>query len=185
MRVSIPKPCHANWNSMSKEEQSRFCSLCKTSVYNVADLTEQEAETVLSKDDICARITHNDEGHIQTRNGFSSVLIITGLLACNDTSVEPTLNATHETVEQIEHNSNTGKTKGSADEHIWMGKTTADNTDQKMQNHEEQQTEKQTADEDCATQNTHTSQGNTSNPKPPKMGRIFKPKNPPPPEVQE
>ena len=181
MRVSIPKPCHANWNSMTKEEQSRFCSLCKASVYNIADLTEQEAETVLSKNDVCARISHNHEGHIQTRNGFSSVLIITGLLACNDGSVEPTPNATHETVEQIEHNSNTGKTKGSADEHIWMGKTT-ENTDQKMQDHEEQ-----ASDEDCASENSHTSQGNASNPKPkpPKMGRIAKPKEPPSPKAQQ
>ena len=43
-RISIPKPCHENWNEMLPEQQGRHClACCKT----VVDFTHWEADDIL------------------------------------------------------------------------------------------------------------------------------------------
>lgn len=41
VKVSIPKPCYENWNSMSIDEKGRFCSVCAKTVI---DFTKMNAE---------------------------------------------------------------------------------------------------------------------------------------------
>lgn len=43
--ISIPEPCHENWNLMSPVEQGRFCSNCKK---NVIDFTTKNDDEILN-----------------------------------------------------------------------------------------------------------------------------------------
>eukprot|EP01041_Mallomonas_annulata_P034394 gene34394-57152_t len=43
--ISIPNPCHENWNEMKAEEQGRFCSKCAKTV---VDFTQKSKEQIKS-----------------------------------------------------------------------------------------------------------------------------------------
>lgn len=42
MRLSIPQPCHEDWQKMSPEAQGRFCSLCSKTVVDFTAMTDSE-----------------------------------------------------------------------------------------------------------------------------------------------
>ena len=42
-KVSIPKPCHENWNTMTPKEKGRFCSSCAKTV---VDFTKKSTEEI-------------------------------------------------------------------------------------------------------------------------------------------
>ena len=92
MNIKIPKPCHANWETMTPEEKGRFCSACHKNVIDVSSLESTQALHSLRQENTCARITYNSRGEIKTKQGFSSLLLIGGLLACSseDVSTKPT-----------------------------------------------------------------------------------------------
>ena len=85
-KLSIPKPCSADWNQMNVEEKSRHCDLCSQSVYSLEDFEESEVVELLQQK-VCVRIKSNDRGEIKTRSGFSSMLLLSGLLACGETEM--------------------------------------------------------------------------------------------------
>ncbi len=82
-KLSIPKPCSADWNQMNVEEKSRHCDLCSQSVYSLEEFEESEAVDLLQQK-VCVRIKSNEHGEVKTRNGFSSMLLLSGLLACGE-----------------------------------------------------------------------------------------------------
>jgi hypothetical protein len=47
--ISIPTPCHENWQSMDPTEQGRFCSSCKKEVIDFSVLTDKEIVSYLKK----------------------------------------------------------------------------------------------------------------------------------------
>ena len=87
-KLSIPKPCDASWDQMDPEESSRHCDLCTQSVYSLEEFEESEVIGLL-KQKVCVRIKANSRGQIKTRAGFSSMLLLGGLLACGETTGEP------------------------------------------------------------------------------------------------
>lgn len=42
MRISIPKPCHENWNDMSPEQQGAFCNVCSKVVVDFSVMSDDE-----------------------------------------------------------------------------------------------------------------------------------------------
>ena len=44
IQISIPKPCHQDWNQMTPEERGRFCSMCQKTVL---DFSQQSKEEIL------------------------------------------------------------------------------------------------------------------------------------------
>ncbi|MBC7910089.1 MAG: ankyrin repeat domain-containing protein [Pyrinomonadaceae bacterium] len=67
-RISIPKPCTADWDEMIGNEQVRFCSHCSLSVHNLSAMTRREALRLVtkSKGKLCARYIRRPDGEIQT-----------------------------------------------------------------------------------------------------------------------
>ncbi|WP_300669872.1 hypothetical protein [Soonwooa sp.] len=46
MKISIPKPCHENWDQMTPAEKGKFCGICSK---NVTDLTAMSDDQILNE----------------------------------------------------------------------------------------------------------------------------------------
>jgi hypothetical protein len=66
--VTVPSPCTEDWDSMSGNEQVRFCSHCSASVHNLSEMTRREAIALVrkSKGSLCVRYHHRPGAGIQT-----------------------------------------------------------------------------------------------------------------------
>ncbi len=71
-RVKIAAPCHAAWEQMFsfEGERVRFCSQCKLNVYNLSDMTRNEANTLLARTEgrLCVRFYRRADGTVLTQN---------------------------------------------------------------------------------------------------------------------
>lgn len=68
----IETPCESSWDKMTGNDSVRFCSQCRLNVYNIANLTDKEAESVFAKGReqgrVCARLYRRPDGTIMTDN---------------------------------------------------------------------------------------------------------------------
>jgi hypothetical protein len=71
-RVKIAAPCNANWEQMFsfEGERVRFCSQCNLNVYNLSDMTRNEANTLLARTEgrLCVRFYRRADGTVLTNN---------------------------------------------------------------------------------------------------------------------
>ncbi|WP_172824370.1 carboxypeptidase-like regulatory domain-containing protein [Polaribacter sp. KT25b] len=55
-KITIPKPCHENWNNMSQTQKGKFCKSCRK---EVVDFTKSSAlkisKKVLKEENLCGR----------------------------------------------------------------------------------------------------------------------------------
>ena len=59
-RISIPVPCHEDWNKMTPDEKGAFCSSCNKSVYDFTKKDAAEVENILLSSkgqEVCGRFT--------------------------------------------------------------------------------------------------------------------------------
>lgn len=68
--IHVASPCSADWNEMYGNDRKRFCSDCKLNVYNLSDMTRQEAENLLmiSEGRLCVRFFRRADGTVLTKN---------------------------------------------------------------------------------------------------------------------
>ncbi len=68
--IRVASPCPANWDEMTGDERSRFCGQCELNVYNLSDMTRQEAEGFLSEKEgrVCVRYYQREDGTIITKD---------------------------------------------------------------------------------------------------------------------
>lgn len=61
MKITIPKPCHENWETMTPEEKGRFCSVCSKTVRDFSLTSDQEIVEVFShsSEDICGNFNES------------------------------------------------------------------------------------------------------------------------------
>jgi hypothetical protein len=54
--ISIPTPCHENWDEMNVAEKGRFCASCQKTVYDFTKLSDREIlEKINSSQNMCGR----------------------------------------------------------------------------------------------------------------------------------
>jgi hypothetical protein len=66
--VRVASPCHADWNDMVGDDQSRFCDKCAKNVYNLSALTTQQAEALIQEKEgkLCVRYYQRADGTVLT-----------------------------------------------------------------------------------------------------------------------
>jgi hypothetical protein len=69
-QLRIASPCTTSWEDMAGDDRSRFCSECKLNVYNIAAMTQAQAEALITEKEgrLCARIYQRSDGTIITRD---------------------------------------------------------------------------------------------------------------------
>ena len=69
--LSIAAPCPANWDSMTGDDNKRFCSYCNQNVYNISAMSPTEAEALLSSQfgkRLCVRLFKRRDATLISRN---------------------------------------------------------------------------------------------------------------------
>lgn len=58
LKLSIPKPCHENWDKMSGADKGRFCDVCSKTVIDFTQMKTDEIITYISKssETVCGRV---------------------------------------------------------------------------------------------------------------------------------
>jgi hypothetical protein len=97
-RLSIARPCRADWDAMDGNEQRRFCSECQKHVHNLAELSADQAEEVVRKGG-CVRALQDQRG-VLTRDGWVGRALLAGaaaiVIAGCDEPIDPSMTNTGE-----------------------------------------------------------------------------------------
>ena len=66
--IKIASPCGADWNEMRGDNRRRYCTMCKLNVYNLSDMTRDEAESFLinSEGRVCVKFYRRTDGTVLT-----------------------------------------------------------------------------------------------------------------------
>ena len=69
-KIKIASPCGANWDEMYGSERKRFCAECKLNVYNISEMTKDEAENFILRSEgrLCMRVYRRRDGTVITRD---------------------------------------------------------------------------------------------------------------------
>ena len=70
-RLTVAKPCSANWNEMTGDERARHCADCGLSVYNIAALTPKQTRDLIASHEgkrLCIRLFKRADGTVITRD---------------------------------------------------------------------------------------------------------------------
>jgi hypothetical protein len=62
LSISIPKPCHEDWNNMTPEQRGRFCGKCSKTVFDFSNKNMDEAKEYLAShrnEKLCGRFRNN------------------------------------------------------------------------------------------------------------------------------
>jgi hypothetical protein len=69
-RFRIATPCPISWHQMTGDNRVRFCDHCQLNVYNLAELSKLEAQTLIASKEgrLCARLFQRADGTILTKD---------------------------------------------------------------------------------------------------------------------
>ncbi len=69
-QVNVASPCPADWNEMKGDDRVRHCSSCRLNVYNLSDMSGQEAEAFLQSQTgrVCVRYYQRADGKVMTKD---------------------------------------------------------------------------------------------------------------------
>jgi hypothetical protein len=65
--IRIASPCNVEWSSMTGDERSRHCGQCNKTVFDLSELTREEAQALIVEraGNLCARYYRRADGRIQ------------------------------------------------------------------------------------------------------------------------
>lgn len=68
--LRIATPCPISWEQMAGDNRVRFCDHCHLNVYNIAELTRIEAESLIASTEgrLCARLFRRADGTVLTKD---------------------------------------------------------------------------------------------------------------------
>src|SRR5581483_8887402 len=68
-RLQNISPCLTDWENMGGDERQRFCVGCGKHVYNLAEMTRPQVETLIAATGghFCARLVRLPDGRVQTK----------------------------------------------------------------------------------------------------------------------
>jgi hypothetical protein len=102
--IRVASPCSADWAKMTGDERTRHCGDCKKNVYNLSDMTRDEAEALIVAKEgrLCVRYFQRTDGTILLKDcsvgvsrkrrrriiaaGAAALLVGGGVLALRTTS---------------------------------------------------------------------------------------------------
>jgi hypothetical protein len=83
-QISVPIPCSVEWNSMTGDQQQRYCTQCRQQVYNLSAMTRDAAEEFIQAHSVaiaegtangqqpaarlCVRLYRRPDGTVVTRD---------------------------------------------------------------------------------------------------------------------
>jgi hypothetical protein len=60
MKISIPQPCHENWNEMIPQEKGRFCSVCEKCLIDTTSMKRTEILRLAQMGNFCVKIKKDE-----------------------------------------------------------------------------------------------------------------------------
>ena len=68
--VRVASPCPASWDNMDGDERVRLCFLCSLKVYNLSEMTSEDAARLVSEREgrLCVRYYQRRDGTVLTRD---------------------------------------------------------------------------------------------------------------------
>ena len=69
-KLRVASPCHIGWENMTGGERVRLCKTCNLNVYNITEMTSDEARRLITERDerICLRLYRRADGTLITRD---------------------------------------------------------------------------------------------------------------------
>src|SRR5262245_44731639 len=69
-QVRVASPCQQNWEEMTGDDRVRLCGSCKLHVYNLSDMTAQDAAALIrgTEGRLCIRFYRRADGTMLTRD---------------------------------------------------------------------------------------------------------------------
>lgn len=66
--LRVATPCSVGWETMSGDERTRHCDLCKLSVFNISGMTTPDVEKLVGASDgrLCVRMFRRSDGTVLT-----------------------------------------------------------------------------------------------------------------------
>jgi len=68
--IQIASPCPASWDEMVGDERARFCGQCQLNVYNLSEMSRDEAERLVQQREgrMCVRFYRRQDGTVLTKD---------------------------------------------------------------------------------------------------------------------
>lgn len=68
--LRIASPCHVSWDGMQGDDRVRHCGSCQKNVYDLSNMTRDDAEALLQKTEgrVCVRFYKRSDGTVLTQD---------------------------------------------------------------------------------------------------------------------
>lgn len=68
--IKIARPCRADWNAMTGDQQARFCGSCHKNVYDISQMSRADAEQLIAEKEgkLCLRLYRRADGTVMTQD---------------------------------------------------------------------------------------------------------------------